>query len=88
MGLIDPSQDLRVKLSCIRIDRDHLAARVALEDGNHHLGPDPQGPADIRVLREHVGRREIHIDIRSEPSLVEDRSDFVAKLAAGLNRKQ
>jgi hypothetical protein len=29
-----------------------------------------------------------HIDIRSEPSLVEDRSDLVAKLAAGLNRKQ
>src|SRR5437763_5169238 len=30
--LINPSQDLRVRLSRIGIDCDHLAARVALED--------------------------------------------------------
>jgi hypothetical protein len=32
MGLINRSQDLRVRLSRIGIDCDHLAARIALED--------------------------------------------------------
>jgi hypothetical protein len=32
VGLINGSQELRVSLSCVGIDCDHLAARIALED--------------------------------------------------------
>src|ERR1700738_2888038 len=40
VGLINHSQYLRVRLSRIGIDRDHLAARIALEYRDDHFGPD------------------------------------------------
>src|SRR6266403_4146919 len=46
-----PAQHLRVYRRSIRVERDHLAARVAVEDGDYDLRSDPQLTTDEFVLR-------------------------------------
>ena len=41
------TKDFPVRHSGNGIERDHLAARVALEHSNHDLGPDAQIAADV-----------------------------------------
>src|SRR6266550_7375619 len=43
-------QDARLRLAGVGVDRDHLAARVTLEDGEAQPLPDLEGPPDQLVL--------------------------------------
>jgi hypothetical protein len=84
----DVTQDFRVRCRRIGIERDHLAARVALKDGDHDLGPNARLTADECVFREAFGSSEIQVHIRPEAPLVENGSDLFAPLPRGLQREE
>src|SRR5258705_4104855 len=50
MRLCHVAQDALLRLAGFGVDRDHLAARVTLEDGEAQALPDLEGPPDQLVL--------------------------------------
>ena len=83
----DLFQGLRRMLPRIRIQTDHLAARIALEDRQHHARADLHGFADEFFFTEPVRRCKIDIDVGAETPLVENRINLLSKLAGGLQRE-
>src|SRR5438128_12595253 len=82
------TQDFGIGRRGIGIGRDHLAARVALDNRNHDLGSDAQLAADESVLRKAVRHPEVEIDVRPETPLVENAPDLLAELPGGLQREE
>jgi hypothetical protein len=80
IALRDLAQDRGVWRRRIRVQRDHLATRVPLENRDHDLGSDLHPTADQPVFRETVGRPEIQVHVRAVAPLVEDGSHLFAKL--------
>src|SRR5262249_9979600 len=88
VALIDRSEKVLGGLGRRGIERDHLAARVALKNRAHPLRSNPKSWADVRMLGKAASRPEIHVDVCPEPPLIDGASDLVAKPMPGLNRKQ
>jgi hypothetical protein len=80
MGSCDSSHDFGVGLRRVGIERDHLAAGVALKDGDHCLGPNLQCAANELVLAKSKFSLKFDINIRSEAPLVEIGSYLLAQL--------
>ena len=84
MAARDVAQDLGVGGGGVGIESNHLTARVALEDRNHHLGSDPQLAADKCVLRKASRGSEIEVDICPKAPLIENRTHLLTQLPRGL----
>lgn len=76
-------QDGGIGFRRIRIERDHLAARVPFKDRDHQLRADPQFAADKLVLSE-AAAIQVHVDVGPEPPLVDGDADLVGELAGCL----
>src|SRR5215471_18811862 len=74
----DVTQDLWILCCGLRIERDHLAPRVAFENRDHDLGAKAYLAADQAILRKPCRRPEIQINIRAEAPLVESKPDLLA----------
>ena len=66
MGLGDLTEDLGIMFSRVGIQGDHLAAQVALEDGDHRFGSDAQRTTDELIFTVASRRLEVHVDVRPE----------------------
>src|SRR5215469_9304251 len=79
------AHDVRVLSSSSRIQCDHLAPGITLENRDGKLAADLHGRADEFVFSEAVLGREIHINVSAESALVYGDSDFIAEFAGGPN---
>ncbi len=58
----DLAQNLWVRLGGVGVERDHLATRVAIKDGDHRPGTDLQSAADETILGEANPRPKVGIE--------------------------
>src|SRR5260370_41981075 len=72
-----PSQDFGARLSRFRIERDHLAPRITVGDGNHGLRADLEPATEKRVLGETAHAGQIRIYVCPKPPLVQGQAYFV-----------
>src|SRR5262245_43082765 len=79
MGLCYVAQDARFRLAGVGVDRDHLAARVTLEDGEAQPLPDVKGPPDQLVLPVRPVLRPVGIEVGPEAATVDRHGELVAK---------
>ena len=71
----------------IGIERDHHAARIALQNRDHYLWPNAQGAADERVLGKTVRRGQIQINVCPEAPLIHLDASLFAKFFRRLHSK-
>jgi hypothetical protein len=81
------AQHFRVVPARVRVERDHLAARVPLQHRHYGPGADPQLTPDQTVLTK-TTRREVEVDVGAEAPLVDRDADLLFDLPDGLEADQ
>src|SRR4030081_3434295 len=83
MRLCHVAQDALLRLACLGVDRDHLAARVTLEDGEAQPLPDLEGRSDVELRI--IEQRKVNLPAhRGNVGLVEEELGGMAPALAEL----
>jgi hypothetical protein len=77
MRLCHVAQDARFRLAAVGIDRDHLAARVTLDDGEVQPLPDLEGPPDQLVLPVRPVFLPVGIEVGPEAATINGHGELV-----------
>src|SRR5258707_3582947 len=77
MRLCHVAQDALLRLAGLGVDRDHLAARITLEDGEAQPLPDLEGPPDQLVLPVRPVLRPVGIEVGPEAATVDRHGELV-----------
>ncbi len=87
MTISHPSQDFRARVRRVRIERDHLAPRVTVGDGDHGLRADLEPATEKRVLSETAHGRQVRVYVCPKAPLVQGEANFAANLLCCLYLK-
>src|SRR6266480_1649641 len=77
MRLCHVAQDALLRLAGLGVDRDHLAARITLEDGEAQPLPDLEGPPDQLVLPVRPVFLPVGIKVGPKAATVDRHGEFV-----------